>query len=465
MRPSRFLLFMFSCSFLLSTFSPAQTVTTTLVFDGTNGDEPQLFNFIQGRDGNIIGTTMSGGPFAGHGFVYREQPATFALNPLYHFTNSDGYGSFGGVTLASDGNYYGTLAYAGTYNYGTLYKVSPSGTSTSLHAFTGGADGAQPYGAPIQGSDGNLYGTTTGAGGTTNATVYRYTPQGVFTVIYTVPLPGRVEAPVLEAPDGSLYVLNISGGDNNLGEVLKLTKEGVVTSRYSFACAGDGGCEPSGQLFEGNDGSLYGTTALGGAYDEGTIYKLDPTLQVETVLHVFGSTPNDGYIAYAGVAQGSDGKFYGTTTHGGLNTCGTIYQLTPAGGYTQLYDFPIALFGCPYPVGAPLQSTNGTFFGGTWYGSSYGGSYGTLYTLDMGLGPFITFVRAQGKAGTTVQILGQKLTGATSVTFNGVPATSFRVVKDSYLTAVVPSGASTGRVVVTTPARALTSNRNFRVSQ
>jgi uncharacterized repeat protein (TIGR03803 family) len=244
-----------------------------------------------------------------------------------------------------------------------------------------------------------------------------------------------------------------------------MTKAGVVTASYNFDCSGNGGWEPFGQLFEDNKGYLYGTTSTGGAYNEGTIYKLDPTLSVETVLHSFGSTPNDGYGAFGGVLQGSDGNFYGSTPHGGVYSCGTVYQLTPSGGYTQLYDFPIALFGCPYPVNAPFQNTNGAFFGGTLYGSSYGAIYGTLYTLDMGLGPFITFVRAQGKVGTTAQILGQKLTGAISVTFNGVPATSFKVVKDTYLIAVVPSGATTGRVVVTTPTRALTSNRNFRVTQ
>src|SRR5258708_35884438 len=105
MRPSRFMSFLFSCWLSLLALSPAQTFTTTLVFDGTNGDEPQLFNFTQGRDGNVIGTTVSAGRPWGHGFVYREQPESFALNVLYNFNNNDGYGGERCVTIGRNGNY------------------------------------------------------------------------------------------------------------------------------------------------------------------------------------------------------------------------------------------------------------------------------------------------------------------------------------------------------------------------
>jgi hypothetical protein len=89
---------------------------------------------------------------------------------------------------------------------------------------------------------------------------------------------------------------------------------------------------------------------------------------------------------------------------------------------------------------------------------------GYVYSFKMGLGPFITFVRSQGKAGATAQILGQGLTGTTSVTFNGIAA-SFSVVNDTYMTAVVPAGAATGPVVVTTPSGPLTSNPSFRITE
>jgi hypothetical protein len=129
------------------------------------------------------------------------------------------------------------------------------------------------------------------------------------------------------------------------------------------------------------------------------------------------------------------------------------------GTYTQLYSFQETVGSGANA--ALLQHTNGTFYGP----ASFGGRYneGSLYSLDMGLAPFITFVQPTGRVGRTAQILGQGLTGATSVTFNGVAASSFKVASDTFMTAVVPSGATTGKVVVTTPGGALTSNVSFRV--
>jgi uncharacterized repeat protein (TIGR03803 family) len=110
-----------------------------------------------------------------------------------------------------------------------------------------------------------------------------------------------------------------------------------------------------------------------------------------------------------------------------------------------------------------MQDTSGKFYGTTNLGGKSGN--GTIYSLNMGLGSFITFVRPNGAIGGTAQILGQGLTGATGVTFNGIAATSLKVVNDTYMTAVVPSGATTGPVVVTTPGGTLTSNVSFRILQ
>jgi hypothetical protein len=126
-----------------------------------------------------------------------------------------------------------------------------------------------------------------------------------------------------------------------------------------------------------------------------------------------------------------------------------------------LYNFAQAIG--QWPNAALLQHTNGLFYGVADIGGTY--SEGSIYSLNMGLGPFVAFVRPTGKVGQTAQILGQGLTGSTGVTFNGVPATSFTVVSDTYMTAVVPSGATTGPVVVTTPSGPLTSNVSFRISQ
>jgi uncharacterized repeat protein (TIGR03803 family) len=133
--------------------------------------------------------------------------------------------------------------------------------------------------------------------------------------------------------------------------------------------------------------------------------------------------------------------------------------MTLSGTYTVLHRFGS---GGATPSSGVLQDTNGTFYGTTYAGGRYGD--GTVYSLNMGLGQFTTFVQPTAAVGGTAQILGQGLTGTTSVTFNGLAATSFTVITDTYMTAVVPSGATTGKVVVTTPGGALTSNVNFRIT-
>jgi uncharacterized repeat protein (TIGR03803 family) len=179
-----------------------------------------------------------------------------------------------------------------------------------------------------------------------------------------------------------------------------------------------------------------------------------------SVIHRFAGYP-DGKEPLTGVVEGSDGNLYGTTYRAGRNQFGVLYQITTTGQYTILYSFVVDV---GYETVAPLmQHTNGKFFGNAAYGGRY--NDGTIYSLDMGLGPFIALVKYTGRIGQPVQILGQGLTGSTAVTVNGIAATTFKVVSDTYMTAVVPAGATTGPVVVTTPGGTLTSNHSFRIVQ
>jgi len=213
------------------------------------------------------------------------------------------------------------------------------------------------------------------------------------------------------------------------------------------------------------DGNIYGTTQVGGKHGGGTIFKIDAATGLFATVYSFGSTPNDGLQPFSGLTQGTDGSLYGTTVIGGKAGAGSIFKLSSSGVYSQLYSFP-TLPGVTQqqPQAAPVQSTTGTFYGVTSSGGTNG--VGSVYTLNMGLGPFVAFVRSHGKVGATVQILGlgQGMTGSSSVTFNGLPA-SFSVVSDTYMTAVVPTGATTGPVVVTTPGGTLSSNASFQVTQ
>jgi uncharacterized repeat protein (TIGR03803 family) len=227
---------------------------------------------------------------------------------------------------------------------------------------------------------------------------------------------------------------------------------------HSFDVRADG-AEPYVPVVQANDGTFYGTTFVGrGWYSNGTVFSITSTGAFTTVYNFMGIAT----YQTVGLFPASDGNLYGTTPEGG--SCGDgeglIYSISQNGIFTSVYEG-----GCEFGsyAGEVFQATSGKFYGVYSFEGQNG--VGELYSLDMGLDPFVTFVLPVGRPGQTAQILGQGLTGTTSVTFNGVAATEFSVVSDTYLTAVVPSGLSTGPVVVTTPSGVLKSNKNFRISQ
>jgi uncharacterized repeat protein (TIGR03803 family) len=191
----------------------------------------------------------------------------------------------------------------------------------------------------------------------------------------------------------------------------------------------------------------------------GTVFKMDRAGNI-SILYKF-ALPNTGIYPQGGFVQGTDGYLYGGLLIYSSAMTGSLFRISLNGQYQQLYNFTSAM---GEDVGvALLQDTNGLFYGSAEYGGAYG--FGAIYSLDMHLAPFITFVRPTGKIGQSAQILGQDLTGTTEVTFNGKAATSFAVTSDTFMTAVIPSGATTGKVVVNAPTGPLTSNVNFRIGK
>jgi uncharacterized repeat protein (TIGR03803 family) len=216
---------------------------------------------------------------------------------------------------------------------------------------------------------------------------------------------------------------------------------------------------------QASNGNFYGTTYAGGSDFVGTVYEMTPAGQV-LILGSFNFA--DGVSAYAGVVQGADGNFYGTTYSGGANFQGNLYQATPSGTITNLYSF-CSQSGCAdgqYAQGGLVQSTNGMFYGVTVYGGAASEvcalGCGTVYSLSMGLKPFVSTLPGSGRVGQQIAILGNKLTGATAVAFNGTTAT-FTVKSGTLILATVPTGATTGTVKVTLPVGTLASNVPFRV--
>jgi uncharacterized repeat protein (TIGR03803 family) len=442
-------------SFLFVAPATGQTVSTLYNFSGQNSSgSPAGVVLAQGHDGKLYGTTY--GPSGSAGSIFRVTTSGVETQ-LYTF-GSDGTNPTGGLTLATDGNFYGTASAGGASNNGVLFMLSPNSVYTVLHEFAGGTDGAIPDTPPIEASDGNLYGTTLGIGGA--STVYKFTIGGSLSTIYTFSqTSGEYAGALVQGTDGNLYGTAELGGTGTCGTLFKLTTAGSLLWSYSFPC-GLGGFLPF-SLLQANDGNFYGTTLGGGVgIGCGTVFKLNQQDHV-SLLYAFKNVP-DGCEPF-GLVQGTDGNLYGTTFDGGKGSSGgngTVFQLTVSGTHTILYDFGA---NGKSITAAPMQDTNGNFYGTTESGGKF--NNGTVYRLNMGLGPFITFVQPTGIVGQTAQILGQGLTGATGVTFNGVPATSFKVGTDTFMTAVVPTGANTGKVAVTTPGGTLTSNVSFRVIQ
>jgi|HubBroStandDraft_6_1064221.scaffolds.fasta_scaffold00346_14 uncharacterized repeat protein (TIGR03803 family) len=458
----------------------AQTFTSLVSFDDTNGAEPFLMSLVQGGDARLYGTTQYGGiskcSYMGCGSVFRVTLSgnLEGFNLCKEDKCHDGSNPIAGLVLGTDMILYGTTSFGGGtgcggHGCGTIFKLTPGGKRIKLHHFDD-SDGYAPYAPLVQGPDGNFYGTTLGGGnecGSGCGTVFRMTPSGAVTTLHSFAGHDGSSpvAALVFASDGSFYGTTSSGGDHDEGTLFKITSEGALVTLHNFcshsACS-DGGA-PFAALIQATDGNLYGTTTIGGDGSSGTVFRVTLTGQL-TTLHSFEGS--DGSNPSGGIIQANDGNFYGTAAGGGggLCNCGTVFQITPAGSLTTLHTFDGSDGFAP--IGGLLQDTNGTFYGTTTQGGNPGcylnHGCGTVFSLDTGLGPFVRLVQNFGKMGQTGGILGQGFTGTTSVALNGIQA-SFTVVSDTFINATVPAGATTGYVTVTTPTGTLTSNVPFHV--
>jgi len=198
----------------------------------------------------------------------------------------------------------------------------------------------------------------------------------------------------------------------------------------------------------------------------GMFAALSTQAQTFATLHSFDNT--DGVQPINTLVQAIDGSIYGSAYTGGVNGGGTLFKITPRGALTTLYSLCVNS-GCPdgdVPwYGELVQHTNGKIYGTTYNGGTSGacsGGCGTVFSVSVGLGPFVETRPTSSLVGAAVEILGTNLTGATSVTFNGTAAV-FTVVSPSLITTTAPAGATSGKVQVTTPGATLTSNVSFRV--
>jgi uncharacterized repeat protein (TIGR03803 family) len=478
------------------------TFTTLLNFDlPPNGFGGPPGALVQGGDGNLYGVTNTGGanvnnpvcvasigPSGGCGTFFKVTPSG-ALTTLYSFCSETNCADGGlppdaGLVLGTDGNFYGITALGGANGAGTVFKITPSGTLTTLYNWCSQpncADGFYGFfpnpNMLVQATDGNFYGTNEFGGNSTfSGTFFKLTPTGSLTTLYSFCsqpncTDGQYAFGLIQATDGNFYGTTYGGGANGWGTAYKITPSGTLTTLYNFCSQGtpylcSDGAIPYAALIQGADGNFYGSTSAHGAFNGGTVFKMTASGTL-TTLHNFCSQHYcpDGNNLSSALVQATDGNFYGPAAGGGnhpcsgfFRSCGTVFKITPEGTMTTLHMFdqtdgstPLGLF----------QATNGTLYGTTLFGGTCG-SCGTVFTLSLGLGPFVETVPPRGSLGAPVTILGTDLTGATSVRFNGKEA-AFTVVSQSEITTTVPPEAHTGFVTVHTPSGTLKSNVPFQL--
>ena len=456
----------------------AQGFSVLYNFGSSSGDpySPSYSGIVaQGRDGNLYSTAPKGGTCCGA--LFQITPAG-KLKVIHNFTGSSDDGAFpqGGVTLGTDGNFYGTTYEGGSATAGAVFKVTPGGTATTLHSFTRGSDGAYPYAPPVEGNDGNFYGTTTAGGiagcGSGCGTIYKITPAGVLTILYQFDITHGYfpYGPLVLGTDGNFYGTAPNGTIANSGVVFKITPAGKFTLLYGFD--GTHGENPFAGLVQGADGNFYGTTINGGSTGSGVVFKITPGGK-PTVLHNMNGT-TDGARPFGGLVLASDGNFYGANAYGGTvnsncaDGCGTFFKITPKGAYSVLGKFDYTNGATPEI--APFQHTGGVIYGDSQIGGTGNvspcatGNCGVFYSWKSATLPaFVSLLPYSGKVGKTVEFLGQGFKGTSAVSFGGTAA-KFQIVTDAYLTATVPAGALTGSATVKTSSGTFASNRVFRVT-
>lgn len=453
----------------------AQTYTPLYAFGAVdsseNGPNGQL---ALGRDGNFYGTInpdISG--------IYRITPKGAETMLWWAPTYPNGSVCYSGLTLGADGLLYGTCEMWNgfTDNGGIVFKFNPSQGQngfTILYSFP--YCGTTWLPSPLTlGTDGNLYGTTFGSGycDTGYGKFFKITPAGKLTTLHVFQGQpgndaGEPSGALTLGANGNFYGTSEVGG-NSGGTVYEITPKGKVTLVYSFSNTGP--MEPVAGVTQGADGKFYGTTYEGGTYGEGAIFGLTAAGKI-AYLHYFNQSVDHAEFPNFPLTLGTDGNLYAPSLSFYMGGYGpeSLFEITTKGVYTDLYNLQPG--GCSEntPDGCMLSSPlvlhpNGTFYGTAAQGGVYQGEgigRGVFYSLNTGLKPYIILQFPRGKIGASIGIFGVGLKAATAVSFNGTAA-QFKVHSATYLTATIPTGATSGYVAVSTKSGTLNSDVKLTV--
>jgi uncharacterized repeat protein (TIGR03803 family) len=356
-------------------------ITNVASFDGLfasrTGATP-LRELTPDQNGNFYGAAPDSGANS-FGAVFRVTPDGL-LTAVGEFGSSSGAHPVGGVVQGNDGNFYGSTTdnIGGAHN-GTLFRLTPGGTLTTLVQFDG-ANGSVPLAALTKGTDGNFYGTTSVGGASGYGVVFKLTPGGVYTVLHDFDGTfGREPlARLKQSHDGLFYGTTRQGGASGIGTVFSISPGGAFTHLVSFD--GINGAYPYGEVTEASVGSFYGTASEGGDNGFGTIFRL----QSGTLTAVYSFSPETGVFPEGGLALAGDGmSFYGTASGGGEGGYGTVFKFETAGSLTVLSAF--GFWNGAVPTSTPLLDATGNLYGTTAEGGLFGD--GSIYRIALNTAP------------------------------------------------------------------------------
>jgi uncharacterized repeat protein (TIGR03803 family) len=371
------LVLVFLFPIVINQSAQAQKFSVLYNFAGNIAGASPYGGLVEDADGNLYGTTSTGGNGSGVVFELNRNGDEIVLHT---FGGDDGQYPFAGLLRDGAGNLYGTTSAGGSADYGTAFKVDTTGTETVLYNFVGGTtDGCLPKSGLIADSSGILYGTTESCGSSDIGIAFKVDTNGKETVLHNFgggPSDGAYPAYtcLLMDKQGNFYGVTVRGGKSNAGIIYKLSSSGKLTVLHNFNIGKADGCYPHGTPVMDGNGNLYGTTSGCGSRGYGTIWKLS-TAGKETILHSF--TGRDGATPMAGVILDAQGNLYGNAAEGGTSNGGTVYVLNGKGRFTVLHNFGFS--GGFLPYGELLRDAKGNLYGTTVKGGD--GELGTVWKL------------------------------------------------------------------------------------
>jgi len=422
-------------------------------------------SLVQASDGNFYGTTIFGGAQNTNngGTVFRITPAghftllnTFIADQDGNFSN--GNGPVGGLVEGKDGFLYGATTSGGAHNAGVIFKISKSGALKLFHSFCSAAqcaDGSNPT-PLVLGNDGNLYGGTLSGGASNNGSIFRITPAGSFTTLHSLNNTtdgGPPSQALVQASDGNFYGVGGFAPSGGLGNLFRVTPTGKFTDLHDMGNPPD--ADANARLIQASNGLLYGTTFYGEVFQ----------INFSGLFQILVPGPFDTILG--GLTQASDGSLWATHSGGDSRNADALFADTISGSNLLNVPFDCSINGGD-PQGV-IQGADGKLYGvAAVCGVDSQGheASGAIFTVDAGLAPpqsvIATFTPASGKINSQVTIRGDHFVGTTAVSLNGVKA-AFKVLNTKFIIATVPAGASTGPITVTNAGGKSISRQSFTV--